>query len=77
MITQINIQAVRRIVAAHLRRGVANEEIALGKILADLATWEKGETPPALRPPPHAAPFDVGPRRRARQDADGAMEVRR
>jgi hypothetical protein len=52
MITQIDIREVRRIVAAHLRREVANEAIALGKILTDLAAWEKGETPPALRPPP-------------------------
>jgi hypothetical protein len=66
--TQIDIQDVRRIIEAHLRRGVANEAIALGKILVDLATWEKGETPPALRSPPHAAPFDVP----SRSDADEA-----
>lgn len=59
---KIDIQDVQKIIEAHLRRGVANEAIALGKILADLAAWQKGETPPALRPPPRAAPFDVPPK---------------
>lgn len=65
MITQIDIRKVRRIIEAHLRRGVANEAIALGKILTDLAAWQKGETPSALRPPPHAAPFSVAPKAKA------------
>jgi hypothetical protein len=77
MITQIDIRKVRRILMAHLRRGVASEEIALGKILADLAAWEKGKTPPALRPPPHAAPFDVPRRHPSDQDADDTMGVGR
>lgn len=59
---KIDIRDVKLIVEARLDDRIANEAAAKGKILADLAAWGKGEAPPALRPPPHTAPFDVLPR---------------
>lgn len=42
---KIDIRDVRRILAAHLRREVANEAIALGKILTDLARLAENAVP--------------------------------